>query len=154
MKLEEAVKESRSGDVADTGTSPDTLSTPSKVKEHPVEWATAQAVSADSKCDYIVYTMRDQKNEVVAVLIETLPHERNGPCVDSIICVATHSVTVSHSSHRPTSPMATAIRAIACHKRQQECFIYPCHLSVHELQSTWYTIPVFMLNCSIIYGFR
>ena len=70
MKLEEAVKESRSGDVADTGTSPDTLSTPSKVKEHPVEWATAQAVSADSKCDYIVYTMRDQKNEVVAVLIE------------------------------------------------------------------------------------
>ena len=43
--------------------------------------------------------------------------------VNAIIFVATHSG--SHSSHAPTSPMATLTRAIACHKRQQEC-----HLSV------------------------
>jgi len=58
VKLEETVKESRRGEaegVADQGTSSDT---------------TAQAVTADSKCDYIVYTMRDHVNEVVAVLIE------------------------------------------------------------------------------------
>ena len=43
--------------------------------------------------------------------------------VHAIICVATHSG--SHSSHAPTSPMATLMRVIICHKRRQEC-----HLSV------------------------
>jgi len=57
-----------------------------------------------------------------------LLHGKNISSVNAIICVATHSG--SHSSHGPTSPMATLMRAIACHKRWQECFIYPYHLSV------------------------
>ena len=32
---------------------------------------TAEAVSIDSRCNYIVYTMRDHGHNVVAVLIET-----------------------------------------------------------------------------------
>ena len=80
MKLEEAVKDSRRGDEADTGTSSDILSTPTaedRLACTPGK-ATAQAVSADSKCDYIVYTMRDHANEVVAVLIEmkTIRHPK------------------------------------------------------------------------------
>ena len=55
-------------------------------------------------------------------MARAIGHHYTGYCmaktfssVDAIICVATHSG--SHSSHGPTSPMATLMRAIACHKR-------------------------------------
>ena len=40
----------------------------------------------------------------------------------------------SHSSHGPTSPLATLMRAIACHKRRRKCR--------HVLQSTWCASPI------------
>jgi len=54
------------------------------------------------------------------------------PSVNTIICVAFHSG--SHLSQGSTTPMATVMRAISCHRRQRECFICPCHFSVHVLQ--------------------
>jgi len=56
VRLEEAVRDSRKGDGVQSGT-------PGHI--------VAEAVSAESRCDYIVYTMRDYRGDVVAVLIET-----------------------------------------------------------------------------------
>lgn len=58
MRLEETVRDSRSEE--ESATPPQTPRT-----------STALAVAPDSKCDYIVYTLRDDQSEVVAVLIET-----------------------------------------------------------------------------------
>jgi len=52
--------------------------------------------------------------------------QQKGSPVDAIICVATHSG--GHLSHGLTSPMATLMRAIECHKRQEECFICPYYV--------------------------
>jgi len=61
-----------------------------------------------------------------------LPHGKNVSSVNAVICIATHSG--SHSSHGPTSPMVTLMRAIACHKRRRKCR--------HVLQSTWCASPI------------
>jgi len=45
------------------------------------------------------------------------------------ICVATHSG--SHSSHAPTSPMATLMRVIACHKGWRESHLSADMSRVH-----------------------
>ena len=67
MKLEETVKHSRQ-EAESTSVVLDTQDDPPPSPGH----STATAVTPDSKCDYIVYTVRDKiGNEVVAVLIET-----------------------------------------------------------------------------------
>jgi len=74
VKLEEAVRDSIAESGVQSGTStarrspsPSAAPAASGTPGH----VTARAVSADSRCDYIVYTMRDHWDDVVAVLIET-----------------------------------------------------------------------------------
>ena len=71
MKLEETVKHHSRAEAQST-----LPSTPMRMKgvSQPLTpgHSTARAVTPDSRCDYIVYTLREQViNEVVAVLIET-----------------------------------------------------------------------------------
>ena len=74
--MEETVKGSRRTE-EEEGTAPQ--SPPTNVSNTPGR-TTAQAVTPQSKCDYSVYTMRNNSsfNEVVAVLIEakTTQHPR------------------------------------------------------------------------------
>ena len=67
MRLEETVRDSRSEE--ESATPPQTPQRPQEPQTPGT--STALAVAPDSKCDYIVYTLRDDKSEVVAVLIGT-----------------------------------------------------------------------------------
>ena len=69
MRLEESVKDSRSEEESAAKTPPQTPQRPQKRRTP--RTSTALAVTPDSKCDYIVYTLRDDQSAVVAVLIET-----------------------------------------------------------------------------------
>ena len=75
MHLEETVKESLE-DI--DGTSTSTPSTPcqatrsqSKTMQQTPGTSTNTAITDESRCDYIVYTIRNSLNEVIAVLVET-----------------------------------------------------------------------------------
>jgi len=70
VRLEEAV---RKGDGVQSGTSE---RSPPRTQTRPSISGTpghiiAEAVSAESRCDYIIYIMRNYRGDVVAVLIET-----------------------------------------------------------------------------------
>jgi len=76
VKLEEAIRDSRAGDGVQSGTSDTDRTSPQPTggtlpATSTPGRTTAEAVSTDSRCDYIVYIMRDHNDDVVAVLIET-----------------------------------------------------------------------------------
>ena len=75
MRLEEAVRDSRKGDEVQSDTADTSRNSPPPSQIRPSSSTpghiVAEAVSAESRCDYIVYTIRDSRGYVVAVLIET-----------------------------------------------------------------------------------
>lgn len=109
MKLEETVKQSKGGDtVPSNKPGPSGLRTPiqTRSKGPPIVspgTATMEAVTDESRCDYIIYTLRETPSEdVTAVLIETktTSHSAFKHCVAQVMWVVSAAPALETQKHK------------------------------------------------------
>ena len=110
MKLEETVKQSKGGDtVPSNEAGPSGIRTPIQTRSRGAlaiaspGTATMEAVTDESRCDYIIYTLREKpSNYVTAILIEakTTSHSAFKHCVAQVMWVVSAAPALGTQKHK------------------------------------------------------